>query len=119
MFRDIYYNEFAIQIAHAILGDGLFWNYYSSNTVHPHETRKQDTHHDAGPLIRRRTRSCAARLKSAFRRRAVRCEDTSVYITKGRSSRLRQLPVVLRDAAALLGDQVDHLIELKLRWSRR
>ncbi|SVC05667.1 uncharacterized protein METZ01_LOCUS258521, partial [marine metagenome] len=32
MFRDIYYNEFAIQIAHAILGDGLFWNYYSSNT---------------------------------------------------------------------------------------
>jgi|TARA_B100000959_G_C14858505_1_gene573247 hypothetical protein len=51
LFRDIYYNEFAIQIAHAILGDGLFWNYYNSNTVHPHETRKQDTHHDAGPLF--------------------------------------------------------------------
>jgi hypothetical protein len=76
LFRDIYYNEFDIQIAHAILGDGLFWNYYSSNTVHPHETRKQDTHHDAGPLF-------AGELDHA------------------------------------LGDQVDHLIELKLRWSRR
>ena len=51
LFRDICYNEFAIQVARAILGDGLYWNFYSSNTVHPRETRKQNIHHDARPLF--------------------------------------------------------------------
>jgi len=50
LFRDICYNGFAIQIAHAILGDGLYWNFYGSNVVHPGETRKQGIHHDARPL---------------------------------------------------------------------
>ena len=50
LFRDICYNEFAIQIAHGVLGPGLYWDYYGSNTVHPHETRRQNTHHDARPL---------------------------------------------------------------------
>lgn len=53
------------------------------------------------------------RLKSVFRRRGVGCDDSSVYHKKGRAPRIRQLPAALRDAAALLGDQVDHLIALK------
>lgn len=49
LFRDICFNEFAIQVARAILGDGLYWN--SSNSAHPREIRKQNIHHDASPLF--------------------------------------------------------------------
>ncbi len=51
LFRDVCFNEFAIQVTHAVLGDGLYWNFYSSNTVHPRETRKQNIHQDARPLF--------------------------------------------------------------------
>ena len=51
LFKEICYNEFVIQVNHALLGNGLYWNFYASSTVHPYEGRKQETHHDTGPLF--------------------------------------------------------------------
>ena len=53
------------------------------------------------------------RLKSSFRRRGIRCVGTSVYSAKGRSQLIRDLPSSMRDAATVLGDQVDYLEALK------
>jgi len=49
LFTDVLSNEFAIQVAHAILGNGLYNAFYSGNTAMPSESR-QPVHADSGQL---------------------------------------------------------------------
>ena len=51
LFSDICYNEFAIQVTHAVLGDGLYWNFYSSTPCIPAKPGSRNIHHDARPLF--------------------------------------------------------------------
>lgn len=55
VFREICYNEFAIQVTEALLGDGIYWNFYSSNSVQANEMleghKVQNLHADAKPLF--------------------------------------------------------------------
>lgn len=53
------------------------------------------------------------RLKSSFRRRGVDCQGTRVYAAAGRAQRIRQVLTALREPVAMLGDHLDHLVELK------
>lgn len=49
LFRDVLANDFAIQVSHSILGDGMFNAFYSGNTALPSESR-QPVHADTGHL---------------------------------------------------------------------
>ena len=55
VFREICYNEFAIQVTEALLGNGIYWNFYSSNSVQANEMleghKVQNLHADAKPLF--------------------------------------------------------------------
>jgi len=49
LFRDVLANEYAIQITHGVLGDGLYNAFYSGNTAMPSDQR-QPVHADMGQL---------------------------------------------------------------------
>ena len=49
LFTDVLSNEFAIQVTHAILGNGMYNAFYSGNTAMPSESR-QPVHADSGQL---------------------------------------------------------------------
>ena len=50
LFRDVLVNEFAIEVTHALLGDGVKNGYYSGNTAMPNSTSRQPPHADSGQL---------------------------------------------------------------------
>lgn len=49
LFKDVLFNEMAIAVTHALLGDGVKNSYYSGNTALPSEKR-QPVHPDVGQL---------------------------------------------------------------------
>jgi hypothetical protein len=49
LFRDILVNEFAIQVTHSVLGNGMYCAFYSGNTAVQSEDR-QPVHADSGQL---------------------------------------------------------------------
>ncbi|MHB8637840.1 MAG: phytanoyl-CoA dioxygenase family protein [Fimbriimonadaceae bacterium] len=49
LFREVLANEFAIQVTHRLLGDGMYNGFYSGNTAMPSEAR-QPVHADIGQL---------------------------------------------------------------------